>query len=108
VLSLAAPTLMDPRHPAMQAAVVAYRKGFGADPVFVRSGGTIPILDALQRTLAIPTVLMGFALSGDRMHAPNEKLHIPSFFNGIATSIHFMDALAKMNVRWLPREINRE
>ena len=40
--------------------------------------------------LGIPTVLMGFALPDDRMHAPNEKFHLPNFFKGIATSIRFL------------------
>ncbi|MGB6310416.1 MAG: dipeptidase [Steroidobacteraceae bacterium] len=94
-VSRAAPAVVDPRHPAMRAASLAYRKGFGAKPVFLRSGGTIPILAAFQRSLAVPTVLMGFALPDDRMHAPNEKFHIPNFYKGIDTSIWFMDALAK-------------
>ena len=79
----------------MRAAAMAYRKGFGAAPVFLRSGGTIPILDAFQNTLRVPTVLMGFALPDDRMHAPNEKFHLPNFFRGIATSVWFLDALAR-------------
>jgi len=94
-LSRASPAVVDPRHPAMRAAAFAYRKGFGADPVFLRSGGTIPILSAFQKYLGIPTVLMGFALPDDRMHAPNEKFHIPNLFKGIDTSIWFMDALSK-------------
>jgi acetylornithine deacetylase/succinyl-diaminopimelate desuccinylase-like protein len=94
-LSSAAPAVVDPRHPAMRAAARAYRKGFGAAPVFIRSGGTIPILDALQKDLGIPTVLMGFALPDDRMHAPNEKFHIPNLFRGIDTSIWFMAELAQ-------------
>jgi acetylornithine deacetylase/succinyl-diaminopimelate desuccinylase-like protein len=62
--------------------------------VFLRSGGTIPILSTFQKTLGIPTVLMGFALPQDRVHAPNEKFYLPNFFRGIETSIWFMDALA--------------
>ena len=93
-MSHAEPVLIDLQHPAIRAARLAYRKGFGAAPVFLRSGGTIPILSVFQNTLGIPTVLMGFALPDDRVHAPNEKFHIPNFFRGIETSIWFMDALA--------------
>jgi len=93
-VSTAEPVLIDPQHPAVRAARLAYRKGFGEAPVFLRSGGTISILSAFQKTLRIPAVLMGFALPDDRMHAPNEKFHIPNFFRGIETSIWFMDALA--------------
>ena len=38
----------------------------------------------------MPTVLMGFALPDDRIHAPNEKFHLPNFYRGIATSIRFL------------------
>jgi acetylornithine deacetylase/succinyl-diaminopimelate desuccinylase-like protein len=93
-ISHAEPVLIDMQHPAIRAARLAYRKGFGAAPVLMRSGGTIPILSVFQKTLGIPTVLMGFALPDDRMHAPNERFHIPTFFRGIETSIWFMDALA--------------
>lgn len=92
-LSRARPALVSPRHPAMRAASFAYRKGFGAAPVFLRSGGTIPVVNTFQEVLGIPTVLMGFALPDDRMHAPNEKFHLPNFYNGIATSIWFLAAV---------------
>jgi acetylornithine deacetylase/succinyl-diaminopimelate desuccinylase-like protein len=74
----------------MRAAAIAYRKGFGTVPVFLRSGGTIPVVSLFQGMLGIPTVLMGFALPDDRMHAPNEKFHLPNFYNGITTSIWFL------------------
>jgi acetylornithine deacetylase/succinyl-diaminopimelate desuccinylase-like protein len=92
-LSGAKPALVDPKHPAMAAAALAYRKGFGAAPVLLRSGGTIPILSTFQEMLGIPTVLMGFALPDDRIHAPNEKFHLPNFYNGIATCIWFLAAV---------------
>jgi acetylornithine deacetylase/succinyl-diaminopimelate desuccinylase-like protein len=92
-LLVARPALIDRRHPAMRAAAVAYRKGFGVPPVFLRSGGTIPVVNTLQELLGIPTVLMGFALPDDRMHAPNEKFHLPNFYPGIATCIWFLAAV---------------
>jgi acetylornithine deacetylase/succinyl-diaminopimelate desuccinylase-like protein len=92
-LSGAKPALVDPKHPAMAAAALAYRKGFGTAPVLLRSGGTIPILSTFQEMLGIPTVLMGFALPDDRIHAPNEKFHIPNFYNGIKTCIWFLAAV---------------
>src|SRR5262249_43555932 len=93
--SHAAPARLDHRHPVMRAAAAAYHAGFGAAPVWLRSGGTIPIVNILQRRLGIPTVLMGFALPDDRMHAPNEKFHLPNFYNGIATSIAFLANVGK-------------
>jgi len=96
LLSGAKPALINRDHPAMRAAAFAYRKGFGSSPVFLRSGGTIPVVDTFQQILAIPTVLMGFALPDDRIHAPNEKFHLPNFYNGIATCIWFLAAAAKL------------
>jgi len=92
-LSRAQPALVSREHPAMRAAATAYRKGFGATPAFLRSGGTIPVVNMFQSALRIPTVLMGFALPDDRMHAPNEKFHLPNFYNGIATSLWFLAAI---------------
>lgn len=87
---LARPALIARRHPAMRAAMHAYRQGFGAPPVFIRSGGTIPVVNHFQTVLGLATVLMGFALPDDRLHAPNEKFHLPNFYNGIATCIWFL------------------
>jgi len=39
---------------------------------------------------------MGFALPDDRIHAPNEKFHLPNFYRGIATCIAFLDEMGKM------------
>jgi acetylornithine deacetylase/succinyl-diaminopimelate desuccinylase-like protein len=90
MVSAARPVLLDPRHPALRDAAFAYRKAFGVTPVFVRSGGTIPVANTFQEILRVPTVLMGFGLPDDRIHAPNEKFHLPNFYNGIATSIWFL------------------
>jgi acetylornithine deacetylase/succinyl-diaminopimelate desuccinylase-like protein len=92
---MARPALVDRRHPVMLAAALAYRRGFGAQPVFVRSGGTIPVVNTFQRLLGIPTVLMGFALPDDRIHAPNEKFHLPNFHSGIRTSLEFLAGVAR-------------
>jgi acetylornithine deacetylase/succinyl-diaminopimelate desuccinylase-like protein len=89
-LSGAFPAVIECKHPAMRAAALAYRHGFGAAPVFLRSGGTIPAVNRFQQALGILTVMIGFALPGDHMHAPNEKFYFPNFFNGIATSLWFL------------------
>jgi acetylornithine deacetylase/succinyl-diaminopimelate desuccinylase-like protein len=95
----AKPALINRQHPTTRIAAIAYEKGFGAMPVFIRSGGTIPAAGLFQDVLAVPTVLMGFALPDDRMHAPNEKFHLPNFFNGIATSIWFLTEVANAGRR---------
>jgi acetylornithine deacetylase/succinyl-diaminopimelate desuccinylase-like protein len=94
-ISSAKPAVVDRCHPALRAAAGAYRRGFGVAPVYLRCGGTIPVVNTFQKILGIPTVLMGFALPDDRMHAPNEKFHLPNFDNGIATSIWFLEEVAK-------------
>jgi acetylornithine deacetylase/succinyl-diaminopimelate desuccinylase-like protein len=86
------PAMVDRRHPALRAAQLAYRKGFGSSAVFTRSGGTIPVVNTFHETLGIPTVLMGFALPDDRIHAPNEKFSLRNFFDGISTCIWFLAA----------------
>ena len=93
-LVAANPALINRNHPVMRAAVAAYRKGFGATPVYLRSGGTIPVVSMLQQALDVPIVLMGFGLPDDRIHAPNEKFHLPNFFNGIQTSTWFLSEVA--------------
>jgi acetylornithine deacetylase/succinyl-diaminopimelate desuccinylase-like protein len=95
-LSAAKPALVNPHHPAMSRAAFAYRKGFGSSPVFLRSGGTIPVVNTFQEVLGVPTVLMGFALPDDSIHAPNEKFHLPNFSKGIATCIWFLWAMASV------------
>jgi acetylornithine deacetylase/succinyl-diaminopimelate desuccinylase-like protein len=79
------PALIARRHPSLRAAATAYRQGFGAEPIFLRSGGSIPIVNTFQEMLGLPVVLMGFALPDDGMHGPNERFYLPNFFNGIAT-----------------------
>lgn len=90
----ARPAVVDLFNPAIRAASAAYRRGFGAEPVFVRSGGTIPVVAAIQETLGIPVALMGFALPDDRIHAPNEKVHLPNLFRGITTAVWFLQYVA--------------
>lgn len=98
-ISRARPVLINPAHPANRAAAWAYRKAFGVDPVFLRSGGTISVMNTLSEVLGIPIVLMGFALPDDGMHAPNEKMYLPNFHRGVATSIWFMSALGTLRRR---------
>jgi acetylornithine deacetylase/succinyl-diaminopimelate desuccinylase-like protein len=81
--------------PAMQAAFRAYAEAFGREPVFVREGGSIPVVATFQEVLGIETILIGFGLPDDRLHSPNEKFHLPNFYKGIETIIHFLHFLAE-------------
>lgn len=89
------PVVLSRHIPAMKVAASAYQRGYGTPPAFLRLGGTIPVVHCLQR-LGIPTVLMGFDLPDDDIHAPNESFFLPNFFHGIETCIHFLAELAAL------------
>ncbi len=80
--------------PAIQAASRAYQTVFGVEPIFTLEGGGIPVVNIFQEVLGAPIVLMGFGLPDDNLHAPNEKFHLPNFYNGIRTSIVFLQQMA--------------
>lgn len=77
----------------IEAATAALHEVFGKDTVFVRSGGSIPIVGDFERSLKIPSVMMGFGLPDDNLHAPNEKFCIANFYRGIETLIRFFEKL---------------
>ncbi len=87
------PAILDRDSVAMKAAARAYAEAFGREPVFARRGGSIPVVATFQSVLGLDTVLMGFGLPDDRLHSPNEKFHLPNFYRGIETVIHFMHEL---------------
>ena len=75
----------------VRAATEAMREVWGKETVFVRGGGSIPIVGDFVRELSIPTVMMGFGLPDDNLHAPNEELHLANFHRGIESIIGFME-----------------
>jgi acetylornithine deacetylase/succinyl-diaminopimelate desuccinylase-like protein len=77
----------------IQAATHALHQVFSKETVFIRSGGSIPIVGDFERHLKIPTVLMGFGLPDDNLHAPNEKFNITNFHQGIESIILFFEEL---------------
>ena len=68
---------------------------FKKDTVFIRSGGSIPIVGDFQNVLKIPTLMMGFGLPDDNLHAPNEKFHIPNFHRGIESIARLFEIVAE-------------
>jgi len=86
-------TITDFEIPAIKAAVTAYTDAFGKEPIFMREGGSIPVVGQFQEYLGLETVLMGFGLPDDKIHAPNERFYLPNFFKGIETSIRFLSEL---------------
>ncbi len=75
--------------PAYRAAEKAYAAVFGKEPVPVRSGGSIPIISTFEKILGTKTILMGFGLEEDRIHAPNENFPVDLFYKGIETVANF-------------------
>ncbi len=78
----------------VKAATQALHDVFKKDTVFIRSGGSIPIVSDFQNELKIPSVMMGMGLPDDNLHAPNEKFHLPNFHRGIEAIIRFFHLLA--------------
>ena len=77
------------------ASTEAMHEVFKKDTVFIRSGGSIPIVTDFQDVLKIPSVMMGFGLPDDNLHAPNEKFHIPNFHRGIESICLFFEKLGE-------------
>ncbi len=80
--------------PAVKAAVVAVEKGYGTKPVFIREGGTIPIMALFKKHLQAESVLLGFSDPNCNLHGPNEFFHVADYLAGIRSSAHFFNELA--------------
>ncbi len=93
VIHVAAPSLVDPSNPYVRASADAMSTVFGKETVYIRSGGSIPIVGLFDTHLGIPGVMMGFGLPDDNLHAPNEKFHLPNLFQGIESVTAYLDAL---------------
>ncbi len=75
-------------NPFVQAAGRAIEAGFGQRPVFNREGGSIPVVSTFQEELGVPCVLFGVGLPDENAHAPDEKLDLGNFHNGVIASAY--------------------
>jgi acetylornithine deacetylase/succinyl-diaminopimelate desuccinylase-like protein len=91
VLSANPALMVNPDHPAIRVAAKAFSEILGRETVFIRSGGSIPIVGDFARHLGIPTILMGFGLPDDGLHSPNEKYKLANYYAGIMTIAHFFE-----------------
>ncbi len=89
----------DPAGPFVQAAADALEQEFGAAPVFIRHGGSIPVAALFDDLLNLPVVLMGFGLPDDNIHAPNEKFSLRQFKKGMRTVADYLGRLRRQNPR---------
>jgi acetylornithine deacetylase/succinyl-diaminopimelate desuccinylase-like protein len=92
---VAEPTLFSPEQPALQLAAGALARACGAEPVFLRLGGTIPIV-AEMAARGYPVIVSGFALPTDQIHAPNESFALRSLQWGEAAARELYLALAAL------------
>ncbi|MCL4796764.1 MAG: dipeptidase [Bryobacteraceae bacterium] len=93
LLHAGAPSLVDPDNAYLKTAASAMEEVFGNRTVYIRSGGSIPIVGLFDRFLEIPSVLMGFGLPDDNLHAPNEKFCLANFDRGIDAVVRYLEWL---------------
>ena len=84
-------------HPAIQAAGKSYEKVYDVPTAFTRMGGSIPIVAAFDEILNLPVVLMGFGLSSENFHAPNEHFHLENFDKGLRVIGDYYHELAQFS-----------
>ena len=91
MLSAGPAVVVNPDHPAIATASKVFAEILGRPTVFIRSGGSVPIVGDFANHLGIPTVMMGWGLPDDGLHSPNEKYKISNFYNGIMTVARFFE-----------------
>ena len=82
--------------PFVSAAARAIEKGFGRSPVFIREGGSIPVVTAFRDSLNADTLLLGWGQNDDNTHSPNEKFSLADFHRGIKASAYLWQELAQI------------
>lgn len=85
--------LAETDHPALRAAGRAVERAFGKAPVFMREGGSIPVIPSFGKILGVPAVLLGIGLHDDNLHAPNEKLDLDNFYKGNEAAAFLMEEI---------------
>jgi len=94
-LSSALPGTIDLDSAIAKSAGEALRSVWNKSAIYKREGGTVPVVGMIKKVLGVDSLMLGFGLPDDNLHAPNEKFHVNNFHRGIETYIHFMDNLAK-------------
>ncbi|HEX4497768.1 MAG TPA: dipeptidase [Thermoanaerobaculia bacterium] len=90
------PTIVEVKGPIVDAALDAMEEVWGARPVRIREGGSIPIVSTFASVLGCPVLLLGFGLNDDGLHSPNEKFNISHFYNGIRSVVRLLDRLSEL------------
>ena len=97
-MKIADPALFDPEHPALMLAGEAIGRACGTPPAFVRLGGTLPLLAVLAER-GVPTIVSGFVLPDDAIHAPDESYRLESLELGERSARELYAALADLRMR---------
>ena len=82
--------------PYIRAAAAAIEAGFGRPPVYIREGGSIPIVTTFARELHADVLLLGWGQNDDNTHSPNEKFSLQDYHRGTLASAHLWQELAKL------------
>jgi acetylornithine deacetylase/succinyl-diaminopimelate desuccinylase-like protein len=90
------PVIVEVKGPIVDAALDAMEEVWGARPVRIREGGSIPIVSTFASVLQCPVLLLGFGLNDDGLHSPNEKFNISHFYNGIRSIVRLLDRLSEL------------
>ncbi len=90
------PVVVEAKGPIVDAAMDAMQEVWGARPVRIREGGSIPIVSTFASVLGAPVLLLGFGLNDDGLHSPNEKFNISHFYNGIRSVARLLDRLGEL------------
>jgi acetylornithine deacetylase/succinyl-diaminopimelate desuccinylase-like protein len=88
------PYLVSPTSAQAQAALRALKAAFGCEPVLMREGGSIPIVNQFTKFLRADTLLVGLALPDDNAHSPNEKFDLDCFAKGQLLGAHLWRELS--------------
>jgi acetylornithine deacetylase/succinyl-diaminopimelate desuccinylase-like protein len=95
----ATPIEMASDHPLVEAAADALAATYGRDPIYFRSGWSVPVAEIAKRRLGVDSLLLGFGLPGDGAHAPNEHFALESFDLGTRTMVEFLSRCAERRYR---------
>jgi hypothetical protein len=96
---LTPPAVLPHNTEALRLAREAFTRVFGAQPLLVRAGGTLPVLAALARR-GIPTVMAGLALPDSHTHSPNERMLLETFPLGVAAARQTYQALGTLSTQF--------
>lgn len=85
---------VNPEHPLIQKASESFEQAFGQKAVFVRMGGSIPVVEWIDSLYSIPVVLLGFGTPEDKLHSPNESFPVAHFEKGMETIVHYWSKIS--------------